>query len=105
MADVKGMGEFRSSLSSILATLRDAPKPETVHLGSHRREEAGLPSRERYEQEVAAMLELEELERFGALAFVRARLADSRLAEGTVARLPHGQQERGVESREFRGEG
>jgi len=87
MADVKGMEEVRSSLPSILATLRDAPETEPVHFGSHRRDEAVLLSRERYEQQEAAVRELEELERLGALALVRDRLADGRFSEGTVEDL------------------
>jgi PHD/YefM family antitoxin component YafN of YafNO toxin-antitoxin module len=84
MADVKGMEEVRSALPSILANLRNAPDTEPVHFGSHRRDEAVLLSRERYEQQEAAVRELEDLERLGALAMVRDRLADDRFSEGTV---------------------
>ena len=85
MADVKGMEEVRSSLPSLLATLRNAPQQaEPVHFGSHRRDEAVLLSTERYEQLTGAVRELEELERFGAVAMVRDRLADDRFSEGTV---------------------
>ncbi len=84
MADVKGMEEIRSSLPSILATLRRAPQSEPVHFGSHRRDEAVLMSRERYDQQIAAARELEELERIGALALTRDRLATARFSEGTV---------------------
>jgi PHD/YefM family antitoxin component YafN of YafNO toxin-antitoxin module len=65
-------------------TLRTAPQSEPVHFGSHRRDEAVLLSRERYEQQEAAVRELEGFERLGALAMVRARLADDRFSEGTV---------------------
>lgn len=82
MADVKGMEEVRSSLPSILATLRRTPGAEPVHFGSHRRDEAVLLSRERYEQQAAAVRELEELERLGAVGLVRARLADGRFSDG-----------------------
>lgn len=84
MAEVKGMEEVRSSLPSILAALRSTPQTEPVHFGPHRRDEAVLLSRERYEQQVAAMRELEELERLGAVAMVRDRLLDDRFSEGTV---------------------
>ncbi len=84
MADVKGMEEIRSTLPSILATLRRAPQTDPVHFGSHRRDEAVLLSRERYEQQEAAVRQLEDLERLGALAMVRDRLADGRYSEGTV---------------------
>ena len=84
MADVKGMEEVRSTLPSILATLRSEPQTDPVHFGSHRRDEAVLLSRERYEQQEAAVRQLEELERLGALAMVRDRLADHRFSEGTV---------------------
>ncbi len=84
MADVKGMEEVRSSLPTILATLRSTPQAEPVHFGSHRRDEAVLLSRERYEQQEAAVRQLEELERLGSVAIVRDRLADDRFAEGTV---------------------
>jgi len=84
MADVKGMEEVRSSLPTILATLRNTPEAEPVHFGSHRRDEAVLLSRERYEQQEAAVRQLEELERLGAVAIVRDRLADDRFSEGTV---------------------
>lgn len=84
MADVKGMEEVRSSLPSILATLRSTPEAEPVHFGSHRRDEAVLLSRQRYEQQSAAVRELEELERLGALQLVRDRLDDGRFSEGTV---------------------
>jgi PHD/YefM family antitoxin component YafN of YafNO toxin-antitoxin module len=84
MADVKGMEEVRSSPPSILAALRSAPHSGPLHFGSHRRDEAVLLSRERYEQQQAAVRELEELERLGALAMVRDRLADDRFTEGTV---------------------
>jgi PHD/YefM family antitoxin component YafN of YafNO toxin-antitoxin module len=84
MADVKGMEEVRSTLPSILATLRSAPQTDPVHFGSHRRDEAVLLSRERYEQQEAAVRQLEELERLGALAMVRDRIADGRFSEGTV---------------------
>jgi hypothetical protein len=43
-----------------------------------------LLSRERYEQQSAAVRELEELERLGALEMVRDRLGDGRFSEGTV---------------------
>ncbi|MEX0705771.1 MAG: hypothetical protein WD041_04065 [Nitriliruptoraceae bacterium] len=84
MSDVKGMEEIRSALPSILAALRSSPGAEPVHFGSHRRDEAVLLSRERYEQQAAAVRELEELERLGAVALVRDRLADRRFSEGTV---------------------
>ena len=84
MSDVKGMEEIRSSLPSILATLRRPPQAEPVHFGSHRRDEAVLLSRERYEQQEAAVRHLEELERLGAVAMVRDRLADDRFSDGTV---------------------
>ena len=84
MPDVKGMEEVRSSLPSILATLRRTPEAEPVHFGSHRRDEAVLLSRERYEQQEAAVRELEELERLGAVALVRDRLVDGRFSGGTV---------------------
>jgi PHD/YefM family antitoxin component YafN of YafNO toxin-antitoxin module len=84
MAQVRGMEEVRSALPSILATLRRTPQAEPVHFGSHRRDEAVLLSRERYEQQVAAVRELEELERLGAIELVRNRLSDSRFSEGTV---------------------
>jgi len=84
MADVKGMEEVRSSLPTILATLRNNSKAEPVHFGSHRRDEAVLLSRERYEQQEAAVRQLEELERLGAVAIVRDRLANDRFSEGTV---------------------
>ena len=84
MADVKGMEEVRSSLPTILATLRNTPEAEPVHFGSHRRDEAVLLSRERYEQQEAAVRQLEELERLGAVATVHDRLADGRFSEGTV---------------------
>jgi len=84
---VKGMEEIRSSLPSILATLRSTPQAEPVHFGSHRRDEAVLLSRERYEQQEAAVRQLEELERLGAVAMVRDRLADDRFSEGTVDEL------------------
>jgi PHD/YefM family antitoxin component YafN of YafNO toxin-antitoxin module len=84
MAEVKGMEEVRSSLPTILATLRRSPDAEPVHFGSHRRDEAVLMSRTRYEQQVAAVEELEELERLGALQVVRDRLADGRFSEGSV---------------------
>lgn len=84
MADVKGMEEVRSSLPTILATLRNNAMAEPVHFGSHRRDEAVLLSRERYEQQEAAVRQLEELERLGAVAIVRDRLADGRFSEGTV---------------------
>jgi PHD/YefM family antitoxin component YafN of YafNO toxin-antitoxin module len=87
VADVKGMEEIRSSLPSILATLRRTPEAEPVHFGSHRRDEAVLLSRERYEQQSAAVRELEELERLGALQLVRDRLGDGRFSEGTVDEL------------------
>lgn len=84
MADVKGMEEIRSTLPSILATMRTSPQAEPVHFGSHRRDEAVLLSRERYEQQVAAVRELAELERLGAIAMVRDRLSDGGFSEGTV---------------------
>lgn len=84
MAEVKGMEEVRSSLPTILATLRNTPQAEPVHFGSHRRDEAVLLSRERYEQQQAAVRQLEELERLGAVAIVRDRLADGRFSQGTV---------------------
>ena len=84
MADVKGMEEVGSSLPTILATLRNTPQAEPVHFGSHRRDEAVMLSRERYEQQEAAVRQLEELERLGAVAMVRDRLADDRFSEGTV---------------------
>jgi PHD/YefM family antitoxin component YafN of YafNO toxin-antitoxin module len=81
------MEEVRSTLPSILATLRRTPEAEPVHFGSHRRDEAVLMSRQRYERQVAATRELEELERLGALAMVRERMADGRFSEGTVEDL------------------
>lgn len=84
MSDVKGMEEIRSTLPSILATLRSTPGAEPVHFGSHRRDEAVLLSRERYEQQAAAVRELAELERLGAVAMVRDRFSDGRFSEGTV---------------------
>jgi PHD/YefM family antitoxin component YafN of YafNO toxin-antitoxin module len=84
VADVKSTDEVRSSLPSILATLRRTPEAAPVHFGSHRRDEAVLLSRERYEQQSAAVRELEELERLGALEMVRDRLGDGRFSEGTV---------------------
>ena len=87
MAEVKGREEVRSTLPSILATLRRTPEAEPVHFGSHRRDEAVLMSRQRYERQVAATRELEELERLGALAMVRERMADGRFSEGTVEDL------------------
>lgn len=84
---MKGREEVRSSLPSILATLRSTPEAEPVHFGSRRRHEAVLLSRERYEQQAAAVRELEELDRFGALEVVRGRHADGRFSEGTVADL------------------
>ena len=87
MAEVKGMEEVRSSLPTILATLRRTPQAEPVHFGSHRRDEAVLLSRERYEQQEAAVRQLDELERLGAVALVRDRLRDDRFSEGTVDEL------------------
>lgn len=87
MAEVKGMEEVRSSLPTILATLRRTPQAEPVHFGSHRRDEAVVMSRERYEQQEAAVRQLDELERLGAVAMVRDRLRDDRFSEGTVDEL------------------
>ena len=87
MADVKGMEEVRSSLPTILATLRRTPQAEPVHFGSHRRDEAVLLSRERYEQQEAAVRQLDELERLGAVAMVRDRLRNDQFSEGTVDEL------------------
>lgn len=84
MADVKGMEDVRASLPSILAIFRETPDAEPVHFGSHRRDEAVLLSRNRYERQLAAERELEELERVGATAMVRDRLADERFSEGAV---------------------
>jgi len=74
VADVKSTDEVRSSLPSILATLRRNPEAEAWHCGSHRHDE----------QQSAAVPELEELERLGAQQMVRHRLADARFSEGTV---------------------
>jgi PHD/YefM family antitoxin component YafN of YafNO toxin-antitoxin module len=84
VAEVKGMEDVRASLPSILATFRETPDAEPVHFGSHRRDEAVLLSRSRYERQIAAERELEELERLGAIALVHDRLADGRFSEGTV---------------------
>ncbi len=88
MADVKGMEEVRSSLPSILATLRRTPEAEPVHFGSHRRDEAVLLSRDLYEQQAGAVRELEELERLGAAAaLVQDRLTNDQFSEDTVDEL------------------
>lgn len=87
MSDVKGMEDVRASLPSIVAAFRDTPDAEPVHFGSHRRDEAVLLSKTRYERQLAAERELEELERLGAVAMVRDRLADERFSEGTVDEL------------------
>jgi PHD/YefM family antitoxin component YafN of YafNO toxin-antitoxin module len=63
-------------LASKCAQLRSEPQTDPVHIGSHRCDEAVLLSRERYEQQAAAMWEMEELERLGAVVMVRGRLAD-----------------------------
>lgn len=81
MADVKGMQAIRSSLPTILATLRRTPQAVPVHFGSRHRNEAVLVSRERYEQQEAALRQSEELGRIGAVAMVRDRLADDRFSE------------------------
>jgi hypothetical protein len=81
---VQGVEDVRSALPTILAQLREHPYGHVVRFGRHRRDEAVLLSSAEYTRLAAAARQLEELERLGALALVRERIADGRFSEGTV---------------------
>jgi hypothetical protein len=84
---VEGMEDVRSSLPRIVAGFREQPYGHVVHFGAHRRDEAVVMSSAEYARLTAAVHQLEELERLGALQLARQRLADDRFSEGTVDEL------------------